>query len=110
MSISKETLQKHLKDPAIFCCQRHKGLVISEADLEDPVIFPDLVESRLLTLTQEGLTIEEVIGKTLKKDVEALTPITADMLEEGGAAVITATKDAGAKSETVKVGQKNLLL
>jgi D-proline reductase (dithiol) PrdA len=83
MSISKETLQKHLKDPAIFCCQRQKGLVISESDLEDPVIFPDLEDSGLLTLSKEGLTIEAVIGKTLKKDVEALTPITGEMLVEG---------------------------
>ncbi len=81
MSISKETLQKHLKDPAIFCCQRKKGLVISDADLEDPAIFPDLVESRLLILSEDGLNIEEVLGKTLKADAEALTPITADMLE-----------------------------
>lgn len=83
MSISKEMLQKHLKEPAIFCCQRKKGLVISEGDLEDPTIFPDLVESQLLTLTAEGLTIQEVLGKTLKSDAEALTPITADMIEGG---------------------------
>lgn len=83
MSISKETLQKHLKDPAIFCCQRKKGLVISEEDLEDPAIFPDLVESQLLVLSEEGLTIEDVLGKTLERNAEALTPITADMLAEG---------------------------
>ncbi len=81
MSISKETVKNHLKDPAIFCCQRKKGLVISEADLEDPTIFPDLVESQLLTLSDDGLTIEEVLGKTLKFDTEALTPITTAMLE-----------------------------
>ncbi len=81
MSISKETIQKHLKDPAIFCCQRKKGLVISEADLEDPTIFLDLVESQLLTLSEDGLNIEEVLGRTLKLDTEALTPITMDMLE-----------------------------
>ncbi len=90
MSISKETLQKHLKDPAIFCCQRQKGLVISEADLEDPAIFPDLVESQLLTLSPEGLTIEEVLGRTLKLDTEALTPITSGMLEGGAAEKETA--------------------
>ncbi|WMJ88187.1 D-proline reductase (dithiol) proprotein PrdA [Anaerocolumna sp. MB42-C2] len=82
MSLSKDTMEKHLNDPAIFCCQRKKGLVISEADLEDPMIFPDLVESQLLTLTDDGLTIKEVLGKTLKTDTEALTPITASMLEE----------------------------
>ena len=80
MSITKETLQKHLKDPAIFCCQRKKGLVISEADLEDPAIFPDLVDSQLLTLSEDGLSIEDVLGKTLKLDTEALTPITKEMI------------------------------
>jgi len=83
MSISKETLQKHLKDPAIFCCQRKKGLVISDADLEDPTIFPDLVDSQLLILSEDGLTIEEVLGRTLRLDTEALTPITSAMLEGG---------------------------
>lgn len=82
MSMTKEAIQTHLKDPAIFCCQRKKGLVISEADLEDPIIFPDLEESGLLTLSEDGLTIEEVLGKTLNVDVEALTPITKDMLVE----------------------------
>ena len=31
MSITRETLEKHLKDPAIFCCRREKGLVIGAA-------------------------------------------------------------------------------
>lgn len=81
MSMSKELIKAHLKDPAIFCCQRKKGLVISEADLEDPTIFPDLEESGLLTLTSDGLKIENVLGATLIVDVEALTPITANMLD-----------------------------
>ena len=81
MSMSKESIKAHLKDPAIFCCQRKKGLVISEADLEDPTIFPDLEESGLLTLTSDGLKIGDVLGTTLTVDVEALTPITVDMLD-----------------------------
>lgn len=81
MSITQETLQKHLKDPAIFCCRREKGLVISAADLEDPGLFDDMQESGLLTLTPEGLRIEQVVGCTLVKDVEALTPITKDVLD-----------------------------
>ncbi|MDD3225894.1 MAG: D-proline reductase (dithiol) proprotein PrdA, partial [Clostridium sp.] len=81
MSMSKESIKAHLNDPAIFCCQRKKGLIISEADLEDPTIFPDLEESGLLTLTTEGLKIADVLGTTLTVDAEALTPITADMLE-----------------------------
>ena len=80
MSITQETLKQHLKDPAIFCCRRQKGLVISAADLEDPTLFDDMVEAGLLTLSDEGLTIEQVLGSTLQCDVEALTPITKAVL------------------------------
>lgn len=82
MSITQETLQQHLKDPAIFCCRREKGLVISVADLEDPSLFDDMVEAGLLTLSDDGLRIEQVIGSTLLTDVEALTPITRDVLDK----------------------------
>ncbi|MGN0979856.1 MAG: D-proline reductase (dithiol) proprotein PrdA [Candidatus Avoscillospira sp.] len=81
MSITKETLQKHLKDPAIFCCRRQKGLVIGAADLEDPALFEDMQEAGLLTLSSDGLTIEQVLGATLLQDTEALTPITRDVLD-----------------------------
>lgn len=82
MSITVETLEKHLKDPAIFCCRREKGQVIGAADLEDPGLFDDMVEAGLLTLSPDGLTIEEVLGSTLLEDVEALTPITRDVLDK----------------------------
>lgn len=82
MSITKETLEQHLKDPAIFCCRRQKGLVIAAADLEDPSLFDDMVESGLLTLSPEGLRIEQVLGSTLLTDVEALTPITREVLDK----------------------------
>lgn len=82
MSITKETLEQHLKDPAIFCCRRQKGLVIGAADLEDPALFDDMVESGLLSLSPEGLRIEQVLGSTLLTDVEALTPITRDVLDK----------------------------
>ena len=82
MSITQETLQKHLKDPAIFCCRREKGLVISAADLEDPGLFDDMQDAGLLTLSPDGLRIEQVIGCTLLQDVEALTPITKDVLDK----------------------------
>ncbi len=82
MSITQETLQHHLKDPAIFCCRRKKGLTISAADLEDPGLFEDMQEAGLLTLSSDGLRIEQVIGSTLLQDVEALTPITRDVLDK----------------------------
>lgn len=82
MSITQETLEQHLKDPAIFCCRREKGLVISAADLEDPSLFDDMEEAGLLKLSPDGLKIEQVLGSTLLTDVEALTPITKDVLDK----------------------------
>lgn len=82
MSITLNTLQAHLKDPAIFCCRREKGLVIGAADLEDPALFDDMVEAGLLELREEGLRIEQVLGCTLLQDVEALTPITKEVLDK----------------------------
>ncbi|MCI5650100.1 MAG: D-proline reductase (dithiol) proprotein PrdA [Fusicatenibacter sp.] len=82
MSITNEILQQHLKDPAIFCCRRQKGLVISAADLEDPSLFDDMVEAGLLELSEDGLRIEQVLGSTLLCDMEALTPITREVLDK----------------------------
>jgi D-proline reductase (dithiol) PrdA len=79
--MSKESIHAHLDQPAVFCCQRQKGTVIGEADLEDPAIFADLVESKLLELSPRGLKIRDVLGGVLVKDADALTSITADFLE-----------------------------
>lgn len=82
MSITQETVQAHLNDPAIFCCRREKGTVIGPADLEDPGLFDDMIDAGLLTLSDDGLTIEQVLGSTTVVDVEALTPITRDVLDK----------------------------
>lgn len=109
MSITKETVQAHLKDPAIFCCRREKGLVISEKDLEDPGLFDDMIDSGLLELTDEGLTIEQVLGCTLLKDCEALVPITRGVLDrvnevEGAPAVKeTASEDVAVEKKETTV-------
>ena len=81
MSITAETASHHANDPAVVCCLTTKGTVISPADLEDPAIFPDLEDSGLLTITDSVLKIGQVIGATLLKTIDALTPITADMME-----------------------------
>lgn len=104
MSITKETVNKHLNDPAIFCCRREKGTVIGPADLEDPGLFEDMVEAGLLTLSSEGLTIEEVLGSTTLEDVEALTPITRSMLDKVNpkAGAADASKPEEQKASPVK--------
>ncbi len=84
MSMTKEQAEAHLADPAVFCCRRQKGLTISAADLEDPDIFDDMEEAGLLKLSPDGLTVAEVLGSKLTQDVEALTPITADVLDHVG--------------------------
>lgn len=100
MSITKETLEKHWKDPAVFCCKRDKGLVISASDLEDPGLFEELADIGALELGADGLTIEQVIGRTLLVDVDALTSITADMLD--GVNEIAAPAEATDHPETEK--------
>lgn len=76
MSISVETVSAHKNDPAVLCCLRKKGTVISAADLEDPSIFPELEESGLLTIPGDSLTIEQALGATLKEEADAMTPLT----------------------------------
>lgn len=83
MSITPETANQHKNDPAVVCCLTQEGTVISPADLEDPAIFPDLEESGLLIIPENVLTIGQVLGKKLVKTVDALTPITPDMIEGG---------------------------
>ena len=96
MSITLETAKAHAKDPAVSCCRFEAGTVIEVSNLEDPAIFPDLVDSGLLTIGDDALTIEEVLGAKLTKTVDALTPLTKDVLE-GLAAV--AAEEAPAAEE-----------
>lgn len=81
MSITLETAKEHAKDPAVSCCRFEAGTVIDVSNLEDPAIFPDLVDSGLLEMPDNGLTIEEVLGAKLVKTIDALTPLTPDVLE-----------------------------
>jgi Glycine/sarcosine/betaine reductase component B subunits. len=80
MSITAETAKEHAKDPAVLCCRAEAGIIIEAANLEDPAIFDDLVDSGLLNL--DGcLTIEQVLGAKLTKTCDSLTAITADVVE-----------------------------
>jgi len=81
MSITAETAKAHAKDPAVSCCRFEAGTVIDVANLEDPAIFPDLEDSGLLEITSDCLTIEEVLGAKLTKTVDALTPLTLEVLD-----------------------------
>ena len=80
MSITAETAKEHANDPAVLCCRAEAGIVIGVANLEDPAIFDELVDSGLLNL--DGcLTISQVLGATLKVTSDSLTPLTADRID-----------------------------
>ncbi|MFR9296317.1 MAG: D-proline reductase (dithiol) proprotein PrdA [Aedoeadaptatus pacaensis] len=82
MSITKETAMQHKNDPAVTCCRFEAGEVIEPSILEDPAIFPDLEDTGLLEITDETLTIGEVLGGKLKATVDSLTPLTKDLVED----------------------------
>lgn len=112
MSITAETAKEHGKDPAVLCCRAEAGITIQASNLEDPAIFPDLEESGLLNL--EGcLTIEQVLGATLAKTADSLSPLTADLVEGAKAPAVSeetepetppVTEAAGPAGATVSGG------
>lgn len=81
MAITKEQAEKLKHEVAVVCCRKEAGKVITEEDLEDPTIFPDLVDSGLLELPEDTLKIGQVIGGTLKETVDSLTPLTPANIE-----------------------------
>lgn len=105
MSITAETAQAHAKDPAVLCCRAEAGITIEPANLEDPAIFDELVDSGLLNL--DGcLTIGQVLGAKLTKTSDSLCALTADNVEgfkEAGAEE-PAAEEAPAEAEAPAVG------
>ena len=80
MSITAETAKAHANDPAVLCCRAEGGITIEPANLEDPAIFDELVDSGLLNL--DGcLKIGQVLGEKLTKTSDSLCPLTADNVE-----------------------------
>ena len=96
MSITAETAREHANDPAVLCCRAEEGLVIGPANLEDPAIFDELVDSGLLNL--DGcLTIGQRLGAKLTKTCDSLTPVTVDVID-----AIVETKEEETAVEEVK--------
>ena len=78
---------------------------ISHHNLEDPAIFPDLVDTGLLNL-DGALTIGQCIGATLKEVRDSLTPLTADIVDniqnpDAGAAEEAPAEEAAAEAAPV---------
>lgn len=102
MSITAETAKAHAHDPAVLCCRAEGGITIEPANLEDPAIFDDLVDSGLLNL--DGcLTIEEVLGAKLTKTCDSLCPLTADVVEGAKAPSTPAAEVAEEEAEAPAV-------
>ena len=77
MSITAETAKAHANDPAVLCCRAEEGITIEPANLEDPAIFDELVDSGLLSL--DGcLPNAQVLGATLTMTSDSLSPLTPD--------------------------------
>ncbi len=81
MSITIETAKAHANDPSVTCFIFEEGTVVEPGYLEDQAIFPDLVESGLLVLPENTLTIGQILGAKLTKTCDALTALTPDNAE-----------------------------
>lgn len=81
MSMSKEHAEALKDEVAVVCCRTEAGTIISADNLEDPEIFPDMVDSGLLNIPKDCLKIGEVLGAKLIKTIDSLTPLTPDLLE-----------------------------
>ncbi len=92
MSINAASAKKHENDPAVTCCRFEAGTIISHENLESPDIFPDLEESGLLEIKNDCLKIGEVMGAKLTKTVDALNPITRDMVDESTLSTVTSSE------------------
>ena len=81
MAITAEEAREHKDEFAITCCRFEAGEEIKPSNLEDPNIVPDLEDSGLLEIPENCLKIGEVLGAKLKVTVDALTPLTPDLVE-----------------------------
>lgn len=81
MSMSAEHAEQVKDEVAVVCCRTEEGTIIAAENLEDPDIFPDMVDSGLLTIPDNCLKVKEVIGAKLTKTIDSLTPLTPDILE-----------------------------
>lgn len=81
MSMSVEHAEALKNEVAVVCCRTEEGTIIQASNLEDPDIFPDMVDSGLLTIPKDCLKVGQVIGTKLLKTIDSLTPLTPDILE-----------------------------
>lgn len=100
MSITAEMAKDHAKDPAVLCCRAEAGTVLQASNLEDPSIFADLEDSGLLTIPDNVLKIEQVIGATLKQTTDSLVPLTPEIVEGAKEAAESVAESASVEAQT----------
>ncbi len=108
MSMSVEHAEQLKNEFAVVCCRTEAGTIISADNLEDPGIFPDMVDSGLLTIPDNSLKIGEVIGAKLLKTIDSLTPITPDIVE-GAKVMASEAKTEEKEVELTDVDAKAVL-
>ncbi len=82
MSMTEKMAAKYKNEPAVLCCRLEEGVEITADHLEDPIIFPDLEDSGLLSLDEKVLTVEQVLGARLVRTLDSLTPIGEEDIDE----------------------------
>jgi D-proline reductase (dithiol) PrdA len=105
MSMSAEHAAEMKNELAVVCCRTEEGTIISADNLEDPAIFPDMVDSGLLTIPDNCAKIGEVIGAKLLKTIDSLTPLTTDILEGVVKEVLTAGSEKAVLKYNKKAGE-----
>jgi len=105
MSMSAEHAEALKNEVAVVCCRTEEGTVIQASNLEDPDIFPDMVDSGLLTIPNNCYKVRQVIGAKLIKTIDSLTPLTPDLLE--GAREIEASKK---EEDQISLGSERAVL
>lgn len=99
MSITAETAAAHKNDPAVLCCRAEAGTKLEPANFEDPAIFPDLIDTGLLSV-DGALKLGQVLnGSTLTKTVDSLTPITPDIIDKYDEVADEAEEEAAEEEE-----------
>ncbi|EJO5347911.1 D-proline reductase (dithiol) proprotein PrdA [Clostridium botulinum] len=109
MSMTAEHAEELKNEHAVVCCRTEEGTMLSADNLEDPEIFPDMVDSGLLTIPENCLKVGEVIGAKLLKTVDSLTPLTPDIIE--GAKIMSSSEEKAeeASEEITEENEKAVL-
>ena len=81
MALTHEQAQANLDKKAVLALRSVEGTTVSEALLEDPAMFDQLVDLGLIEIPENTLTIGEVLGAETKGLVEGLTAITPDLVD-----------------------------